>query len=687
MTFDAATSLAALTEAWIRTQRNGGGPGGDGETIAQFARMAEFRLARLAHELQADLYLPGPLRRLSVPKRSGGGMRILSIPCLVDQIAQRAAASVLSATLEPVFEDASFAYRPGRSVAQAVARVDMLRRQGYHHVVDADIRGFFDNVPHAPLRAKLGAAGIDPRLVALVDRWLDSFSDQGKGLAQGSPVSPVLANLHLDALDEAFGDRGPVRIVRFADDFVLLTRSKPGAEAALARARDILVAGGLELNLAKTRIVPFDQALTFLGHLFLRGMVLKSDQTPDQAPEPARRALTYAGDAPDADEDAAQAAMASAAPPPERVTGPKSDRKVGAAPSPDPDGEDLVDADDLATGPVPLYLLQPGSRLVAEREGFAVLQNGRARLRLPAAMVGRIDLGAEVEAEDAALRLAAAHGIPVALLNEAGLPQSVLVPALGADASLHLAQARIALDPARAGPLAAALTGGRIRNAQALLKRLNRRRKDTGVEAACDALKSAWLRVEAVANLAQVRAIEAEAARSYWPALSACLEHGFALPSRRDPDRATPVNAVLDYTASLLTRDMRVAVLRARLHPGFGVLHATGDGRDACVYDLIEPFRAPLAEGLAVYLFNNRILRAGDFLAGQDMGLGRHDIRLLPGASRRLVQAYEAWLARAILDPVTGRRTTWRSLLLHEAHRFGRAALDGAVYSPYLMKH
>ena len=671
--FRAATSVPALTEAWIRTQRNGGGPGGDGESLTDFARNAEFRLARLSHELQADLYRPGPLRRVSVPKKSGGGMRVLSIPCVVDRIAQRAAAAVLSAALEPQFEDASFAYRPGRSVQQAVARVDLLRRQGYTWVVDADIRAFFDNVPHAPLRRKLAQAGVDTRLADLIGLWLDGFGPGGVGLAQGAPVSPVLANLHLDALDESFGPKGPVRIVRFADDFVLLTRCRPGAEGALARARDVLAEAGLELNLQKSRIVPYDQALRFLGHLFVRGTVLDSDEADD----PARPVLTYGNPAGDVDDEAAarevMAGGGAVAPPASAV---------------EPQGalED-VDGGDLSAGPVPLYLFEPGYRLVADREGFGVLGHGRPKLRLPARMVSRIDLGAEVEAEDAALRLAAAYGIPVALLNEAGLPQSVLMPAMRDDAALHLAQARLALDPARATPFAALLCSGRIRNAQALLKRLNRRRALPEVEAACDALKSAWLRIEAARGLDQVRAIEAEAARKYWPALAACLEHGFALPSRRDPGRATPVNAVLDYTASLLTRDMRAAVLRARLHPGFGVLHATGDGRDACVYDLIEPFRAPLAEGLTVYLFNNRILRTGDFTQDPDPRPGHHGIRLLPGAGRKVVQGWESWVARAILDPATGERTTWRRLMLLEAQRFGRAAQDDQAHTPYRMKH
>ncbi len=274
--FQSAISVGALTAAFHKVLRNGGGPGGDGDTLQSFAQAAEARIARLSFELETGLYRPGPLRRVTIPKRSGG-TRILSIPCVIDRVAQTAAATLLSDLLESEFEPSSFAYRPGRSARQAVARVAALRRQGWTFVVDGDIRAFFDEVPHKPLLGKLIAHVKDERFVDLVALWLRSFSDEGRGLAQGSPLSPVLTNLHLDVLDEAF-QNGPIRIVRFADDFVLLARTRPGAEAALARAANLLADHGLVLNLEKTRIVPFEQAFEFLGHLFVRSVEIETDR-------------------------------------------------------------------------------------------------------------------------------------------------------------------------------------------------------------------------------------------------------------------------------------------------------------------------------------------------------------------------------------------------------------------------
>jgi CRISPR-associated protein Cas1 len=665
MQFDALSGLPALTTAWLKTRRKGGGPGGDGESVEAFERAAEARLARLSQELRAGYYRPGPLRRLDLPKPTGGSRR-LAIPCVVDRVVQRSAADLLAALLEPQFENDSFAYRPGRSVRQAVDRVAALRRQGFTHVVDGDIRAYFDSVPHGPLLEKLAAHGAENRVVELVALWLDGAFPEGRGLPQGSPVSPVLANLYLDALDEAFGERkSPVRIVRFADDFVLLARSRLAAEGAMARARDMLAEHGLELHPEKTRLVRFEDAFTFLGRKFVRSLVVEIDAE---------------------DGDTVPHVAPTAPEPPGAPAGTGADPRWTLIPAPRPRRTDPLpeamdgdrDSEDFAAGLAPLYVLEPGRILTPEGEGFAVHEGARCLLRVPAALVGRIDLGAGVEASDAALRLAADHEIPVTLLDGAFRPQSVLLPAIRGDAGLHLAQSRLALDPALQGPQAGAFAGGRIRGMHALLKRLNRRRNLPDVDAAGDRLKRGWRKAEMFADLAVAREAEAEMARLYWPLLAQCLEHGFSL-ARRRPDTASrePFNLVLDFTAHLLTRDMQAAVLRARLHPGFGVLHASGDRRDACVYDLIEAFRAPLAESLAVELINNRYLSNDDFAPAEE------GLRMGAAAARKVVQLHEARLARAVLNPRAGRRTSWRNLLLAEARAYARAAERGEIFKPY----
>lgn len=646
MIFEHSTSPGMLTRGWAKTRKNGGGPGGDRQTIGDFSRGAGMRIERLSRELREGTYKPGPLRHVSIPKKSGG-RRTLAIPTIRDRVAQSAAAMVLSDYLEPHFEDSSYGYRPGRSVQQAVDRVAALRRAGFTWVVDADIRSFFDEVPHAPLIERLEGHGAGPDMLRLVAQWLESFGE--RGLAQGSPVSPVLANLYLDALDEAFDEDG-LRIVRFADDFVILARSEKRAQRGLDRAAKLLAEFGLVLHPEKTRLVPFEEAFSFLGRLFLRSVVVPDPGEDLTLPEPEEVRLAEA---------------------------PGLDEPILPGEAADPD------ASDLAPGLSPLYVLSRGFRLHAIGETFAVADaNGTDVLRLPAPRVGRIDLGPAANAEIEAVRLAADHGVPVFFLDGYGGVVSVLRKAEDRGrAELHLAQARAALEPDIATGVARAIVGARLRGQQALLKRLNRRRDVASVEAACDRLLVERQKVSVADNVQAAMGHEGAGGSAYWPALFRCVLHVPAPRKRLRHPAPDPVNAILDWTASMLTRDCEAAAERAGLHAGFGVLHATQNRAKGCAYDLMEAFRAPLAEGLTIYLFNNRILEAEDF------DISESGCRIGPGSGRRVVETYEHWLARPIRSHRTGRRTTWRNLILEDAFDYARALETGLAdeYQPYRM--
>jgi CRISPR-associated protein Cas1 len=210
------TSPPALTRAWTRVWRNAGAAGGDGLSVEAFARTAPLRVAQLSGDLRDGRYRPGPLRRVDIPKTSGG-VRTLTIPCVRDRIAQTSVSAALTPILEAEFEDVSFGYRPGRSVQQTVARVEALRRAGFIWTVDADITKFFDTVPHDRLMARFTESFAESPLTELVAAWLEHGGDNGRGLAQGNPLSPLLSNLYLDRLDEAMSQRN-TKLVRYADD-------------------------------------------------------------------------------------------------------------------------------------------------------------------------------------------------------------------------------------------------------------------------------------------------------------------------------------------------------------------------------------------------------------------------------------------------------------------------------------
>ncbi|MBU6401574.1 MAG: group II intron reverse transcriptase/maturase [Verrucomicrobia bacterium] len=259
---------------------NGGAPGVDGESLAHITGTPE-RQARwldaVQGELKAKTYRPAPVRRVHIPK-SNGGQRPLGIPTVKDRVVQMAVLLVLGPILEADFHPRSYGFRPGRNAHQALDEIVAALRSGRLEVVDADLSKYFDTIPHDRLMTLVAGRTSDGSLLHLIRQWLDApvvEEGQGKrhvlpnrqGVPQGGVISPLLANLYLNALDWQVNDRGtqgqPV-LVRYADDFVILCA--PGQGAALRqRLQRWLTAHGLQLNEQKTRVADSRRGFQFLG--------------------------------------------------------------------------------------------------------------------------------------------------------------------------------------------------------------------------------------------------------------------------------------------------------------------------------------------------------------------------------------------------------------------------------------
>lgn len=664
--FEQITRLDRLEAAWGRVRENQGGAGGDGVGLVEFEVDLPTRLVRLQLSLRAGTYRPGPVRRVDIPK-GDGDTRMLCIPSVVDRVAQTAVAMVLTPLLDGEMADASFAYRPGRSVQMAVARVAAHRRAGYGWVVDGDIERFFDRVPHERLLARLERSVEDRELLDLVALWLDAIGMAGGvpglGLPQGSPLSPLLANLYLDDVDDQIQGRG-VRLVRFADDFLLMCREEVAATRAQARMAKLLADHGLRLHPEKTRVVPFEQGFRFLGHLFVRSLVVREVGEEEDAALPL-----------------ADAARILAAHPATAAT---------AAPN---DVPDLLatdagdDGGDRAPGLRVLYITEAGRRLDIRNEAFTVTEPGPGEgdrvevIAIPPQRLDRVELSPGTDASAAALRHALAHGVAVDFVNGWGDGVGHLAPAIGTGrAGLHLAQARLALDgPARV-ELARILVDGRLRNQRALLSRLNRRRKQAAVADAGAVITRTIRKLPLAADVPALMGMEGAAAAAYWPALGKCLEQGWSFSRRRRQPPPDPVNLILSFLSGLLYRDIAALCARTGLHPGFGVLHSARDGSPALASDLVEEFRAPLVEGLALYLFNNRILDRAMF--------SRRDgaCHLSAEGRKAVIRAWEGWLDRPVLA-ADGRRVLWRRLVAMQISAYAAHARGEGPYTPYRMDY
>jgi CRISP-associated protein Cas1 len=265
-TFDAIASEAQLMNGWLRVRRNKGMCGSDDISLADFENHLATNLKALRGAMLHGSYRPGRLLQFTLAKPSGG-QRPLAIPTVLDRVAQASAVSVLDAMLDSVMSDASFAYRRAHSVQHAIGRVVTHRLGGFEWLVDGDIERFFETIPHPHLLAELTAHIPCARTLRLISLWLAGFSREGIGLAQGSPLSPLLANMYLTPVDHAVHSKR-VKLVRFGDDFLLMTRSRGAADWAHGRMAELLAGRGLRLHPVKTAVLPFTEEVEFLGHRF-----------------------------------------------------------------------------------------------------------------------------------------------------------------------------------------------------------------------------------------------------------------------------------------------------------------------------------------------------------------------------------------------------------------------------------
>jgi RNA-directed DNA polymerase len=279
--WDKTYAPANLQRAFEKVQRNGGSAGADEQTLAHFARHAEKELQKLHEQLRAGTYRPQAVRRVWIPKPGSTEQRPLGIPAVRDRIVQGALRHVLEPIFETDFAEHSYGFRPGRRPKDALRRVDRLLKSGQVHVVDADLKSYFDTIPHDRLLALMRERVADGRVLALVESFLcagvmeesKGWQATQRGTPQGGVISPLLANLYLHPLDHHVEAAG-WQMVRYADDFVILCRTRAHAQAALAAVRAWVSQAGLQLHPDKTRITDASMkggGFDFLGYHFERG--------------------------------------------------------------------------------------------------------------------------------------------------------------------------------------------------------------------------------------------------------------------------------------------------------------------------------------------------------------------------------------------------------------------------------
>ena len=274
---DKVHSEKNLLAAFDQVAAKDGAAGVDHVTVKEFEERLPERLKAIEAEIRHRSYKPQSIRRVNIPKPGTNETRPLGIPTVRDRVVQASILNVIEPIFERDFAEQSYGFRPGRGCKDALRRVDTLLKAGYTHVVDADLKGYFDTIPHNRLIDRLKEKIADGPLLALIEQFLKASIMDGmeewtpvKGAPQGAVLSPLLSNIYLNPLDHLMAEKG-FEMVRYADDFVILCRSAEAAESALELVREWVEANELVLHPTKTKIIEAKaEGFDFLGYHFHR---------------------------------------------------------------------------------------------------------------------------------------------------------------------------------------------------------------------------------------------------------------------------------------------------------------------------------------------------------------------------------------------------------------------------------
>ncbi len=707
-------SLNTLQMAWSKVLANQGSGGVDGVSLADYERDLDNNLNYLRHEVEQKTYQPLPLLRVEINASSEKGTRLLSIPTIRDRVLQTAVAVVLTPIFEEEFEEISFAYRQGRSIQQAVSLIERLRDEGYHWVVDADIEHFFDSVDHDQLMAKVEQLVFDIDILRLIRQWLKSVIVDGekrfrltRGIAQGSPLSPLLANLFLDHLDESLLDKN-IRIVRYSDDFLVLCKTQKKAEAALELTEDVLHALHLNLNKTKTKIVDFNQGFRFLGVQFIRSLCFKSHKKGiinstkqithtlasdkyqqsihqwvdyghnKRPPSPNRNSYTlpdgYSFQYPNNEMQNAFAQQAIIAeqfpsePLPEQQLSPPAIKNETMAKD-----NFFADEKEITTHNSPklktLYLTKHGSVLGKEYERFVIKYKGKIIKTIPAIHVDQIMVYGNAQLTTQVMQFCLQQRIPIYLLSSKGRFYGVVDSFDTEPVLLHKAQFLRADDPLFCFSLAQAIIKGKIANSRLILKRQARHKQAPAFVRASEQLGTLLRQLPNATSLEQLRGYEGSAARIYFQSLAATLAVQWGFTRRVKNPPTDPINALLSYGYTLLFHNI-YSLLRVRgLNPHVGYLHPMRMGHPALASDMMEEFRAIVVDTVVFNLVFNEKITLNDFIFSED---NDSPCLLTPEARKVFIKHIEAKMNAHIRHPKTHLKLDYRRCMAHQINHLAR---------------
>ncbi len=707
-----------LFQAWNKVVSNDGMAGYDKQSITDYSWRIEEHLAALGRQLLTGTYEPQPLLKLVMLKPTGK-LRTLLIPTVMDRVAQTAAAIVLTPLVESELGANTFAYRQGLSRMTAAREIERLRNLGYHWVVDADISSFFDTVDHPLLFQRFRELCDDEEMLKLISRWLTALIVDGQnpkvknttGLPQGCPISPMLANLYLDKFDDRIEKEG-FKLVRFADDFLILCKTKPKAEAALELSESALAELKLHLNNEKTRITTFSEGFKYLGYLFIRSLVLPTKMHPEEWYDKLgklklRKAPKQTTEA-DTDEFELQTGDSGT------ITVTKEtllqtefgEKLLQSLEKQQVDvdkflektaKEDILRQKEKQTAlnklysPLlnTLYLQEQGSILRKEGERFSVEKEERQINDIIVRRVDQILVLGNVSLTTPAMQYCMKNNIPITFISQHGSYFGRLEATTNDNSAVERFQYLRSLDEPFALDIASRIVQAKIRNSRTMIQKRRAMAWESNGElkekfdTTLSLMTSLAEHTKTCENMDALRGLEGKTAALYFELFGLLFKK--ELPFYTDAFRRVrrpptdPVNSLLSFGYTLLHNNVFSLVRMKGLNPYIGFLHAEDKGNPALINDLVEEFRT-IIDSMTLYTLNKGVLRNKDFYYRKD----KAGCFLTDEARKKFLEVFEQRMWEESLDPQSGKSMNLRRHIESQVVKISEVlAGTTALYEPY----
>ncbi len=684
-----------IYRAWNRVAANDGRSGYDGQSIEDYSFRLEENLRSLSEAMLTGTYEPGPLLKL-VMLKPNGKERILLIPGVMDRVAQTAAQIVLYPIIDAELETCTFGYRHGISRQGAAREIDRLRTQGYRWVVDADIRNFFDSVDHDLLFERLRELIDDEELLRLLRTWITAKIVDGenprihnvKGLPQGCPISPVLANLFLDKFDERIEKDG-YKLIRFADDFLILCKTKPKAESAMKLSESILEELKLELNNEKTRITTFAEGFKYLGYLFVKSLIIPTKMHPEQwydklgkfklRKKPTKPVIH------DPDDDNTYATYELETDEGEKIEitkealektefGRKLLEGIGKKKlNIDTFLENIARQDEQRRkerrealrklySPIlnTLYLQDQGCLVRKEGERLSVQKDGKELTDVITRRIDQLIVFGNISLTTPVMQFCLRKEIPVTFLSQHGKFFGRLEATTADHTEMHRVQFLRSLDEPFALDIAKSIVAAKIHNSRIMIQRRKAMVHDRDgsigkkIRNHLDLMASLEKNAKRCAEMQALRGLEGKTAALYFELYGLLFKKNLPFYSekfrrvKRPPK--DPVNSLLSFGYTLLHANIFSMVRSKGLNPYLGYLHAEDKGNPALINDLIEEFRVVI-DSMVLYTLNRGLLTKDDFYYHKD----KTGCFLTNDGRKKYLKMFETRMWQESKDGYTGR--------------------------------